>query len=182
VYASRDSYIEHFSDILLPLPRQKAVQAMSQPGWGREFDYSKERIAKVRIKRRHYLGLRFRKLFGLDFAGSTYSASGQLVARRNVNDRDVGRSDTIFVRRACILRFIQETNQVLLWCVHSLRYSERQPNELNLEVKADWVREDDAHYVYERMNVPKDHQTSVKFLFREKNNRKFTSEANDCFE
>ena len=157
VYESRDSYIEHFLGLLLPVNSQRAAKTMSDLSWGRDFDYSGGQIAKVRLKHTHYLGLRFRRLLALEFGPCSYflieKDVTKRIARREVHERDTGKSDKIFVRREAVLNFVQSTKQVLLWCVRSQRYSERKLDELGLEVKAERFRQECYCYDFERMNL-----------------------------
>lgn len=155
VYERRDSYVEHFLGFLLPVSPQRAAKTMTDPSWSRDFDYSSGQIAKVRLSHTHYLGLRFRRLLALEFGPLGYylidDGATKSVARREIHDRDAGKSDKILVRRGAILAFIQSTKQILLWCVRSQRYSERKPNELGLELHAERFRKECYCYDFERM-------------------------------
>ena len=55
VYERRDSYIEHFYGLLLPVRFHKAAVAMKGISWGRDFNYSLARIAEVVPSHTHYL-------------------------------------------------------------------------------------------------------------------------------
>jgi len=157
VYERRDSYIEHFLGFLLPVSSQRAAKTMTNPGWSRDFDYSGGQIAKVRLRHTNYLGLRFRRFLALEFGPCNYhlidNGTTKSIARREIHDKDTGKSDKILVRREAILAFIQSTNQVLLWCVRSQRYSERKPDELGLELSAERFRQECYCYDFERMNL-----------------------------
>jgi hypothetical protein len=157
VYESRNSYIEHFLGFLLPVSPQRTAKTMTDPSWSPDFDYTGGQIAKVRLRHAHYLGLRFRRLLALEFGPNGYhlidNGATKSIARREIHDRDTGKLDKILVGREAILAFVQGTRQVLLWCVRSQRYSERQLKELGLEVKADRFRQKRYCYDFEQTNL-----------------------------
>ena len=157
VYERRDSYVEHFLGFLLPVSPQRAAKTMTDPSWGRDFNYSGGQIAKVRLRHTNYLGLRFRRFFALEFGPCNYhlidNGVRQCIARREIHERDTGTSDKIFVWREVVLAFAQGTNQALLWCVRSQRYSERGPKELGLELGAERFRQERYCYDFEQINL-----------------------------
>jgi hypothetical protein len=153
VYQRRDSYVEHFLAFLLPVSCQRAAKTLKDLSWDRDFHYSGGQIAKVRLKHTHYLGLRFRRFLELEFGTNGYFQNGNLIARREVRDYEIQKADTIFVRRDAVFNFVHGTNQVLLWCVRSQRYSERQLEEFGLEIKAERFRQECYCYDFERTNL-----------------------------
>jgi len=153
VYERRDSYVEHFLGFLLPVSSQRAAKTLKDLSWDRDFHYSGGQIAKVRLKHTHYLGLRFRRFLELEFGTNGYFQNGNLIARREVRDREIQKADTIFVRREAVLNFVHGTNKVLLWCIRSQRYSERQLEEFGLEIKTERFRQECYCYDFERMNL-----------------------------
>jgi len=158
VYVCRNSYIEHFYGLLLPVSFQRAPKTMKDLLWAQDFDYSRAQIAKVRLKHTHYLGLRFRRLLALRFGTSGYFAHdkgiSKQITQRVVKEGDTGKSDTILVRRDAVLDFIQRTEQVLLWCVRSVRYSERRLEDFGMEVKPDRILSEGRYcYDFEQRNL-----------------------------
>lgn len=92
----------------------------------------------------------------LSKATDRYFSNFEEVARREVAIRETEKSDSIHVRRDAVSKFIQFTNQVLLWCVESHRYSERRPEEFGLPLQQYRYKGEGFHYVYERMRSPHD--------------------------
>jgi serine/threonine protein kinase len=103
-----------------------------------------------------YLGLRFRRLLALEFGPRSYylidKGVTKSIARREVHENPV-KTDTILVRREAVFNFVQSTKQVLLWCVRSQRYSERNLDELGLKPKAESFRQERYCYDFEPMNL-----------------------------
>jgi hypothetical protein len=153
VFERRDSYVDHFLGFLLPVSSQRADKTLKDLSWDRDFHYSGGQIAKVRLKHTNYLGLRFRRFLELEFGTNGYFQNGILIARREFRDGDIQKTDTIFVRREAVLSFVHGTKQALLWCIRSQRYSERQLEELGLELKAEQFRQNCCRYDFERMNL-----------------------------
>jgi hypothetical protein len=153
VYERRDSYVEHFLGFLLPVSSKRAAKTLKDLSWDRDFHYSGGQIAKVRLNHTHYLGLRFRRFLELEFGTNGYFQHGNLIAKREVRDREIQKSDTIFVRREAVFNFVHGTNQVLLWCIRSQRYSERQLEEFGLEIKTERFCQEYYCYDFERMNL-----------------------------
>jgi hypothetical protein len=157
VYERLDSYIEHFYGLLLPVSAQRAARTMTDPSWGRDFNYSLARIAKVLPRHTHYLGLRFRRSLALEFGPSGYfsieNGIRKRITRRNVQDKDTGKTDAILVRRDAVLNFVESTKQVLLWCVCSQRYSERKLDELDLVLNRERFHREWYCYDCARINL-----------------------------
>lgn len=156
VYESRNSYVEHFYGLLLPVSPLQSVNSMNDPSWGGDFGRTGGKIAEVRLRRTHFLGLRFRRCLELELATSGYFQNGTPITQRKIQDGDTLKSDTIFVRRDAVLNFLQETKQVLLWCIRSQRYSERELKEFGMERKSDRRRQQSYHYAFEQANVNQD--------------------------
>jgi hypothetical protein len=87
------------------------------------------------------------------FGTNGYFQNGKIIARREIRDREIQKIDAIFVRREAVFNFVHGTNQVLLWCIRSQRYSERKLEELGLELKAERFRQECYCYDFERMNL-----------------------------
>jgi hypothetical protein len=138
------------------LERREYAEAkvMADLSWGHDFDYSLGQIAKVRLEHTHYLGLRFRRFLELEFGTNSYFQNGKLIARREVQDGETQKADTIFVRREAVFNFVHGTKQVLLWCVCSQRYSERLLQEFGLGEKYEPIRM--GHYCYDFRRIDLD--------------------------
>lgn len=154
VYKREDSYVEHFLGMLVPVPYRWAKRTMRDLSWDRDCDHSKGRISEVRIHHSHYLGLRFRRSLKVGLGPPDYFANGEHIAKRETKDSDTRESDTIFVKRSTISRFLDETKQTLLWCLRSQRYSERKPVEFGLEnLGQPRFYGEGFHYVFERVEL-----------------------------
>lgn len=153
VYEIRNSYVEHFIGFFLPLSPQRAFKALGNISWGMDFDYSRGQIAKVRIGHTHYLGLKFRRYFALACGPHGYWQSGKLVARREIQDEETQKTDTIFVKRDAVVKYACGTKQVLQWCVRSQRFSERHLQEFGLEEKCDRRHDEHCHYEIHQMKI-----------------------------
>src|SRR5258706_6673359 len=83
-----------------------------------------------------------------------YFSNGEHIAQRKVEDFETWKSDTIFVKRHAIVRFLEETKQTLLWCLRSQRYSERHAVELGLEnLKQETSIGEAFHFLFERVEL-----------------------------
>jgi hypothetical protein len=115
--------------------------------------------------RYQYLGFRFRRLLGLDLGQNRYWHKGEAIAERLSEADGVTRSSTIQVRRTAVLGFLKETDETLLWCLRSQRFSERTPGELRLAINSRVFRGPSFHYEFRVLPLP-DHEKEKRSRMR----------------
>ena len=153
----RDSYVEHFFAILVPIRRSRARVTLSEVSWSDDFDYTNGRVSRTLIGKRQYLSLRFRRFFNLSFGGANYLANGEAIVRRERTQCDAGKTDVILARRDFVANFLKESKQEALWCIQSQRYSERSLSEFGLEPTKSYERTATSHYFWEHSRIPQHH-------------------------
>ena len=149
----RDSYVEHFFAILVPIRRSRARITLSQVGWSDDFDYTNGRVSRTLIGKRQYLSLKFRRFFNLSFSGTNYFADGTPVVKREKTQCDAGKTDVILARKEFVAQFLKESKQEALWCIRSQRFSERSLAEFGLEPLNDYVKGVTYHFLREHSNL-----------------------------
>ena len=146
----RDSYVEHFLAICVPIRLSRTLNTLAQVSWGEDFDYTVGRISRILIGKRHYLSLRFRRFFSLTFRGHNYLADKNTIVKREQSESETGKTDLILARRDFVLKYLRATKQKALWCIRSQRYSERKLGEFKLKPKSDYLKGDNYHYFVEQ--------------------------------
>jgi hypothetical protein len=154
VEEQRDSYIEHFLAILVPIRRSRALVTLSEVSWSEDFDYSNGLISRRSFGKRQYLSLKFRRAFNLSFGGCNYVSNGATVVKREKAESDAEKRDVISAHRELVVQFLRESKQQALLCIRSQRYSERSLAEFGLEISRGYQRTATSHLFWEHSTVP----------------------------
>jgi hypothetical protein len=126
VFESRESYIEFLYSHYVPIPRSRFKTALEYLSWG--LDITRSRALIVRRTPTHFLSRAFRNRTDIELGHRAYIAvkDRRVVARRELS------YDRIVVSRDLVKSFLEQTSQRLLWCVRSIRYSERALEEIGV--------------------------------------------------
>lgn len=157
VFEQRDSYVEAFYSFCLPIPVSRLQMTFSDPfndpSWSA--DCACLRVKLVREIGRHFLSRAFRnRIENLELCRmrphlDSYidSSTKQTVAQREWQEDRTQHSKRILISRSLLDRFLSHTHQVLLWCVSSVRFTERRLEEFGVTPYRECVRHEDGLYV-----------------------------------
>ena len=171
IFERRDSYIESFRSHCFPVPRRRIKRAVDEVSW--IADYSAARDIIKSLMPRHFLSRAFRNRTGLELNLECYgrfdfryldSANRRIIARRVVHNRHTSHDETVTVCPILLAKFLTETRQELLWCVSSIRFSERCLREFHARSYEQHIKKNYCSYVRRINPVPRD----VKPEFRMK--------------
>ncbi len=147
IFESRESYVEFLYSHCVPIPASRFPRTLEDVSWGMDINRSRALIARRTAA--HFLSRAFRNRAGLELGRRTYRTTegGRVVARRELTEGPSHRYDRILVAGDLVRQFLRQTSQRLLWCVRSIRYSERTLGEFGVEPYEVRVHDDTRHYL-----------------------------------
>jgi hypothetical protein len=155
VFEQCDSYVEAFYSCCLPIPvsrlRTTFADPFSDPSW--TVDYALSRAKIFRDTSKHFLTRAFRNRAGkLELRSLVHSCyvdptTERTVARRECRVDQAYRHRRILVSPILLAQFLSQTRQALLWCVSSIRFTERRLDEFGVHSYEECVKRDAGIYV-----------------------------------
>lgn len=155
VFEQRNSYVEAFYSFCLPIPFARLQRTfddpLNDPSW--QTDYTCSRAKIFRDKSKHFLTCAFRNRAGgieLRSRGCQFyveSTTERVVARRECRDDQAYRYKRILVSPHLVARFLAQTRQALLWCVSSIRFTERRLDEFAASSYEECIKQKEAIYI-----------------------------------
>ena len=154
VFESRESYVEFLYSHCVPIPNGRFKKTCEYLSWGLDITRSKALI--VRRTAFHFLSRAFRNRTGIEPGERVYISiqDRRVVARRELSESPSHRYDRILVSRKLVKQFLEQTSQRLLWCVRSIRYSERALEEFGVESYEQHIRDEVRHYMRQARPTP----------------------------
>ncbi len=156
-------YIESFRSHCFPVPRRRIERAFDEVSW--IADYSATRDIIKSFKSRHFLSRAFRNRTGLKLSLEWYgrfdarylnSETCRIIARRVIHSRHTSHDETVVVCPILLAKFLMETRQELLWCVSSIRFTERRLREFRTRSYEQRIKSNRCIYVCRLNPVPRD--------------------------
>jgi hypothetical protein len=163
IFERRDSYIESFRSHCFPVPRRRIERTFDEVSW--IADYSAARDIIKSFRSRHFLSRAFRNRTGFELSLEWHgrfdvryldSETRRIIARRVVHDRHTSHDEMVVVCPFLLARFLAETRQELLWCVSSIRFTERRLREFRARSYEQYIKNNRCFYVRRVNPVPRD--------------------------
>lgn len=134
VFEERHSYVEALQSFCFPI-RTSRLKKMTFAEMSWHYDYTYARTKLFQHSSRHFLTRAFRNRAGnieLRRMGARWlyiDPSNKIMARKEVRQDYAYAHNCILIAPRLIAEFLVQTRQTLLWCVSSIRFSERRFDE-----------------------------------------------------
>ena len=151
VFESRSSYVESFYSFCLPVTTACLSHTFSDPSW--TSDYNSSRVRIFQEVHKHFLTRAFRNRAGSIELRSLFhpfyldTSTERVVARQEARSDYAHCSKRILINPKLLARFLAQTRQTLLWCVRSIRFTERRLDELQTESYEERITRDMCIYI-----------------------------------
>ncbi|MCH7764895.1 MAG: hypothetical protein IIB95_14360 [Candidatus Marinimicrobia bacterium] len=124
IFESINNSFEYLKIQSYPIHSKKIASIMESPNWGGEDTKSRKKI--LFQNNRHFLSVSFRRFFKLKFDGYKYcNSTNHIYGKQIVIDNISSKTIRYYARADSIRKYINATDQVLVFGIYSTRFTER---------------------------------------------------------
>lgn len=151
VFEQRDSYVESFQAFCLPIPHSRLRRTFEEPSW--IGDHTCSRVKIFRDTSKHFLSRAIRNQAGnielLSMFHRFYreEVTERVIAKRECHDDQAHRHKRILICPVLLARFLAQKRQALLWCVSSIRFTERGLDEFATDSYEECIKQKEGIYI-----------------------------------
>ena len=161
IFESKDSYLEHYICVSIPIGLNSFPKISSTYNWGTDDQYTHKKVLYRNGK--EFLSLTFRRHYDIFYAHNEYmTKKNEIFAKRVSVDEGGTQSETYLVKSIHLVNYLKLTKQNMVFAYRSHRYSERILNEFGInEIMQEHATDRNNYFQqYKSLEAHNNHQRS----------------------
>ena len=132
IYEFRESALEYYVCVTIPIPPKNAPTIITTNNWADDALYTRAKL--LNRNSREFLSLTFKRRYEAFFISNDYmKKDDEIIARRETLDEGGTRGERYLVKSKYMLDYLRFTKQELVFAFRSHRFSERFLSELGFK-------------------------------------------------